>query len=96
MKRLEYFLDDVIAVLVHDDLKDVRHQAFDDLELPAEFVLRLFNDFLDYPAAIAVEADKKELFFNCFIDDVFLFFCADLHVLLYNIVSKFIIDEAMN
>ena len=55
-----------------------------------------FDDLLDYSAAVAMQANKYELFFGSRIDTLLLYFRANLEKLLHDIIAKFIIDQLGN
>lgn len=87
------FLDDMIAILIHDDLHGINFYNFDNFCLNFEIRMSIFNYFLNDPASIAMQANKQKLFLGKFINAFFMPLATNFNVLLNNIVAKLIIDE---
>jgi hypothetical protein len=77
-KNLQYFLYDMVAVLVHDDLQGIDFYNFGDFILHFMIFVRIFHDFLNDPASVAVQTHKKKLFLCHFVDELLLPFAPHL------------------
>jgi len=85
----------VVTVLVHDNLQCIDFYDFGDFILYFMIFICKFKDFLNDPASIAMQTDKKKLFFGYLVNNLFLSLGAHLKVFLDDVITEFIVDEGM-
>ena len=86
----------MVAVLIHDDLKNVLINDLHDLQLDVLPFRRKLHNLLYDPAPITMQTDEQKFLLGQLIDILLLPVRAHLQVLLHDIIAKLIVDELID
>lgn len=83
----------MIAILIHDNLKDVLINDLHDLQLNVFLIRSKLHYFLYDPASITMQTYKQKFLLSQLVDILLLPLTSHFQVLLHHIIAKLIIDE---
>jgi hypothetical protein len=83
----------MVTVLINNNLKEMRLEFPHNLPLYFLLISGILHQFLNNPAAVTMQTDKKQLPPDQVIDRLLLLLRTDLDVLLDDVVTKFVVDQ---